>query len=354
MAHMIQNNMIAWKGQKPWHGLGFEVADNATGADMLKVAGLDWKVQTRALAMRNNVGEGLLTEPLTGFKAIVRSDNDQVFAIPTKRYQIVQNAQIVELFREYCEAGHAKMETVGGLRNGAVVWALAKLNGGSTATLAGGDELNGYILFSTSHDGSLATVGKATQIRVVCHNTLTAALHGGSDFKVKHTAKWTPERAAEAKKALRMALAQVQEMNHVAEQLSHVNIDRKGQIEFISRLAGGKCLLDQVIEDTTIQVGAGSLIDRAIASTHVTTSDDSDVLNRVGKAILDAILDSPGSDLASAKGTLWGAVNGVSYYTDHVAGRTQDTRLNNAWFGANNDLKRDAVNVAMEIAGLRK
>jgi hypothetical protein len=78
-----------------------------------------------------------------------------------------------------------------------------------------------------------------------------------------------------------------------------------------------------------------------------------DCLNRVGKAILEAIVDSPGSQMESAKNTLWGAVNGVSYYTDHIAGRTQDSRLNNAWFGQNEELKRSAMTVALEMAGAR-
>ena len=45
MAHMIENNMIAYRGEKPWHGLGFQVDENTTGIEMLKIAGLDWKVQ---------------------------------------------------------------------------------------------------------------------------------------------------------------------------------------------------------------------------------------------------------------------------------------------------------------------
>ena len=112
MAHMIENNMIAYKNETPWHGLGFRVDNNATGQEMLEVAGLNWLVQRRALAMRTTkVGDtSMLVEPLKEFKAIVRSDNDFVFAIPTARYQVVQNAQIVDLFREYCEAGHASME----------------------------------------------------------------------------------------------------------------------------------------------------------------------------------------------------------------------------------------------------
>src|ERR1700677_3463010 len=139
MSHQIENNMIAYKNETPWHGLGFQVADNATGEEMLKVAGMDWKVQRRSLAMRDAMGSNLITDTLQGFKAIVRSDNNFVFGIPTKKYNTVQNIEIVNLFKEYCEAGHATLDTVGALRNGAVVWALAKLNGGTKAELKGGD-----------------------------------------------------------------------------------------------------------------------------------------------------------------------------------------------------------------------
>jgi phage/plasmid-like protein (TIGR03299 family) len=351
MAHMIENNMIAYRGETPWHGLGFQVDENATGADMLRAAGLNWKVQRRSLAMKSTDGALVLTEELNGYKAIVRSDTNFVFGVPTKRYEVVQNEQIVDLFREYCEAGHAKMETVGALRNGAVVWALAKLNGGTAATLKGNDKMNGYILFSTSHDGTLSTVGKATSVRVVCHNTMNAALKGGVDFKVKHSAKWTEARADEAKAKLGMASEQIQQFHAAAEKLSNVNIDQQGRVEYISRLANGKCLLEQVVENSTPVVST-NMLDAAITATTHRYANPEDCLNRVGKAILEAIIDSPGSNMESAKNTLWGAVNGVSYYTDHVAGRTQDSRLSNAWFGQNDELKRSAMQVAIEMAGV--
>jgi len=64
MAHRIQNNMMTWKSEKPWHGLGVQVDENATGAEMLIAAKLNWTVQRRSLAMRGNDGTGLLTDPL--------------------------------------------------------------------------------------------------------------------------------------------------------------------------------------------------------------------------------------------------------------------------------------------------
>jgi phage/plasmid-like protein (TIGR03299 family) len=325
MAHMIENNMIAYKNETPWHGLGFRVDPNATGAEMLQAAGMAWRVNRRALAMRAMDGTTLLAEPLKDFKAIVRSDNDHVFCIPTAKYNVVQNEAIVELFREYCEAGHASMETIGGIRNGAVVWALAKLNGGSEATLKGGDKLTGYVLMSTSHDGSLSTTGKATQVRVVCQNTLSAALTGKADFRMKHSAKWTPEKADEAKASLGMAMQQIQKMNKVAETLSNVNIDHSDWLSFMGKLMGG--------EENVIDTKSASL-------------------TRMAADIQEATISSPGSNLESAKGTLWGAVNGITYYTDHQRGRTQDTRLASAWFGDSDLLKRTAVNVALEMAGV--
>ncbi len=174
MSHQIENNMLAYKGQMPWHGLGFNVDENATGEGMLRTAGLDWTVQRRAIAMRPRDGnrEIMLTSQLEDYRAIVRSDNDTVFQVASNRYKPVQNREIVDFFRDYCEAGHARMETVGALRNGAVVWALARLNGGSGTTLAGGDELRGYMLLATSNDGSMQTICQPTQTRVVCWNTL--------------------------------------------------------------------------------------------------------------------------------------------------------------------------------------
>lgn len=329
MAHMIENNIMAYKGQEPWHGLGFRVDENATGAEMLKTAGLDWTVQRRALAMRPGNGDKsiMLTSQLDEFRAIVRSDTDQVFQVASSRYAPVQNVETVEFFREFCEAGHARMETVGGLKGGAVVWALARLNGGSGATLTGGDELQGHLLLSTSHDGSLPTIAKPTQTRVVCWNTLQMAFgEHTSTFRMKHTRKFGEADKAEARRIMGMAVENVQATNEAAAQLAKVTIDHDGWMEFMSKLMGE------------------SLLDPKTAE-----------LSRTAQAIQDATYTSPGSNLASARGTLWGAVNGVTWYADHAArSRSDSNRLFSAWFGSNESLKNTALRTALEMAGVSR
>jgi phage/plasmid-like protein (TIGR03299 family) len=325
---MIENNMMAYKGAEPWHGLGFKVDENATGAEMLTVAGLDWKVQRRAIAMRPSNGDRsvMLTSQLDDFRAIVRSDNDTVFQIASSRYQPVQNEEIVEFFREYCEAGHATMETMGALRNGAAVWALARLNGGSTGNIGGVDELRGYMLLATSHDGSLRTIGKPTQVRVVCHNTLTAAIgeRSADTFSMKHTRKFGSADRDEAQRIMGMASKQVADLNALAGDLAKVTIDHDGWMEFMGKLLG-----DGLIDPKTAD------------------------LSKAAQAIQDATISSPGSALATARGTLWGAVNGVTWYADHAAkSRSDSNRMFSAWFGPNETLKNKAVSVAREMAAV--
>jgi phage/plasmid-like protein (TIGR03299 family) len=345
MSHMIENNMLAYKGERPWHGLGVAVDPKMTGKEMLEVAKLAWLVQRRHIAMKS-ADNKLLVAPLSNYRAIVRADTDRVFQVATDSYYPVQNAQIVDFFREFCEAGHAVMETVGGLRGGAIVWALAKLNGGTHVKIGGIDELEGYLLLATSHDGSVRTIGKACQNRVVCWNTLMAAFgEERPEFRMKHSRKWNEAAASEARSIMGMAVEQIQQTNEIAEQLSHATVDEKGRLEFVYRLIGGQKLLDQVVEYQSKPI-LEQVVDEM-------SFDPEKAMGRVGKAVLEAILDSPGSELATAKDTLWGCVNGVSYYTDHVRGRNQDNRVEASWFGTGADLKQEAMNVAVQMAGIQ-
>lgn len=320
--------MMAYTGAKPWHDLANVcLQSDATLEEWLVGAKLNWRVQRRALAMRDNEGNGLRSDTLKDYRAIVRSDNDQVFQVSSNRYQLVQNAEIVEMFREFCDAGHAMMETLGALNNGAVIWALAKMNGGSTVVLEDNDQLNGYIMLSTSHDGSLQTEGRGTQVRTVCGNTFDAARSAGkAPFKLKHSTKFTDEKKAECREMMSRELAHVIRANENAKLLSKVVIDEPAWLDFMSRLMGE----DKVLNPKTAE------------------------LTRIAQDIKDDTILSPGAQLASARGTLWGAVNGVTYYADHRRGRTADSRMMSAWFGNSNELKNSAVNVALDMAGITR
>ena len=51
-----------------------------------------------------------------------------------------------------------------------------------------------------------------------------------------------------------------------------------------------------------------------------------------------------------SEGTWWSALNAVTYYYDHKAGRERDTSLRSAWFGSRAAKKRQALTLAVEYA----
>lgn len=349
MSDQIYDNMIAWKDTAPWHNKGFKVDPESTGQEMLKVAKLDFPVVLRALAMDNGSGIWIPTG-LEKCAAVVRGDTGQVFQLASMGYKPVQNEEIVNFFQEYCQAGKATMDVVGGIGGGRIVWALAKLGKGANVNLGGVDKMKGYIVLATSHDGTLRTIGKATSIRVVCNNTLMAAIgeKAKAEFRMKHSRKWTPEVAAEAKKILGLALEQVQQLHEVAEKLSKVSIDDQGRLEFVHRLLNkGESVLEQIVNDAAPKSGADVL-----KAAMEQDEEKGDKLTRVGKAILEAMMHSPGADFVTAHNTMWGALNGFTYWADHSRGRTQDKRLERSLFDTDGQMKARAIDVAMQMSGV--
>lgn len=59
---------------------------------------------------------------------------------------------------------------------------------------------------------------------------------------------------------------------------------------------------------------------------------------------------APGQELITTKRTLWGAVNAVTYYTDHVRSGAEERRCA-AWFGAGSALKEKAWTKASALVG---
>lgn len=84
-----------------------------------------------------------------------------------------------------------------------------------------------------------------------------------------------------------------------------------------------------------------------VAKTQVAVAD---IVESKGFKSVMALFEGKGlgSNLASADGTAWGWVNAVTQYVDYAApARSQDNRLNSAWFGDGNDTKTAALESAL-------
>lgn len=149
----------------PWHGLGVRVEEALSSAEALEKSGLNWTV----------LQQPILTDtyhPIPGYKANVRDTDNKVLGIVTDRYQVVQNAEAFA-FTDALLGEGVKYETAGSLQDGKKIWILAKL---PEKYIMEGEQIEPYLVFSSSHDGSGAIKVAMTPIRVVCQNTLNIAL----------------------------------------------------------------------------------------------------------------------------------------------------------------------------------
>ena len=151
--------------EAPWHGLGIRVESALNSEDALEMSGLNWKVVQRPIMTSSY-------DPIPGYKANIRDTDNRVLGVVTDRYRVVQNAEAFA-FTDALLGEGVKYETAGSLQNGRKIWLLAKL---PDKYIIEGDQIEPYLVFSSSHDGSGSIKVAMTPIRVVCQNTLNIAL----------------------------------------------------------------------------------------------------------------------------------------------------------------------------------
>ena len=120
----------------------------------------------------------------SGSFGVVRTDTQALLGVVSKQYEIVQNDSLLrmaEFIREEVD-----MDCVIVLSDGAKVCFTATLRGAET-DIVPGDTVKRRIVGYLGHDGKTGCGAKFTNIRVVCQNTLTAALgESGAHSSITH------------------------------------------------------------------------------------------------------------------------------------------------------------------------
>ena len=330
MAHMIDMTTgqaaMAYVGETPWHGLGQALTPGASIDEWTRQAGLNYSVLESPVLYSSLASTELQSWP--NRKVLHRSDTGAPLAVVSDGYQTVQPAEIMDFFRKLADVGGFEMETAGALSDGRRVWALARV--GEAAPVVDGDLVKPYLLLGTSYDGTMATVAKFTAIRVVCNNTITAAVGGYSNgapikgesetdkgylksaVRVLHSEKFNPE-------SVRLQLGIVanawESFLVNSRQLATVSMNGEQADDFVAEL---------------LKPWHKSAIDITEARAFKRIRELFD-----GRAI--------GAGIPGVAGTRWAMLNAVTELVDHERGRSANTRMESAWFGTGAALKARAV-----------
>jgi phage/plasmid-like protein (TIGR03299 family) len=231
-------------------------------------------------------------------------------------WNVLQNHEAFEFFHDFVANGDMEMHTAGSLRDGQLVWALAKVNDGFE--LFKGDQVDSYLLFSNPHRYGWSIDVRFTPIRVVCNNTLTLSLNTASKnfVKVSHRRQFDGDMVKETLGVAKEKLIMYREM-----------------AEFLGgRRYTGPKLVEYFKTVFPVTGGPEKKKEMSISASKA----------------LDVVHTQPGANFA--EGSWWSAFNAVTYMIDHKLGRSQDNRLTSAWFGQGKKVKADALELAVQMA----
>ena len=304
---------MAFVGQTPWHKLGQELEEGASIEQWQVAAGMDWSIE-RSPVRFNAQGNDQI---YSGQSVLYRSDDNTPLSVVSNRYKPVQPKEVLGFFRDLVAENGFKIHTAGTLMGGKRMWALAET--GKFGEVCKGDGIGGFLLLSTSCDKTLATTARFTTVRVVCNNTLTAAVNRDVN---------------------QVSFSHIQQFDHVAvkAQLGNAVESFGSFMEMAKHLQKAKLSAQEAKDFVSFLVATS--VQLADEEYDVTT-------NRAYKKIL-ALFNEEAKGIELVGHTKWGMVNAVTEYYDHFnPTRSDDARLNSAWFGAGERAKNQALDLLL-------
>jgi phage/plasmid-like protein (TIGR03299 family) len=292
--------------EKAWHNLGTIVNEYPNSREALVFAGLNYTVEKRPLFTYDNENHAANEE--TGIKipeiivpdyyATVRTDNEAVLGVVGNDYEVVQNTDAFSFFDSIVGGADGIMyETAGALGKGEKIFITAKLPG--YIRVGKEDLTEKYLFLTTSHDGYGSITAAFTPIRIVCNNTLNAALRNHSNsIKIRHTAN-AKERLVQAHKLMGISDNLATEMETIFNHWTKVKITDKQVRKLIeSALIPNKEVLNRLQSGKLDEV--------------------STYYQNMCNSAFEYAMSNPTQLQETTEGTLYGAYNGVTGYFQNV------------------------------------
>ncbi len=323
--------------QKAWHGLGQIVSNYPTSKEAMKFAGLDYEVLKTPLYTNCKEitidEEGTLIDAtaieVPGFYATIRDDNQSVLGVVGKDYHVVQNRDAFSFFDSIVgDDSGILYETAGALGKGERIFITAKLP--DYIRVGGDDLIEKYLFLTTSHDGSGSITAAFTPIRIVCQNTLNAALKDMTNtIRIRHTAN-AKQRLEQAHRVMGISNTLSHQLQQVFNHWTKISITDKEVKRLIQMaLAPGKEVMKNLLEGNDEEL--------------------STCFENMTNSAFEYAMTSPSQLMETTKGTLFGAYNAVTGYFQNV--RTyndEEAKVKSLLLGGNGQLRgQQAFNLCM-------
>lgn len=340
----------------PWRGkMGIDVKDCTTSEEVIKKAGLDFNVSKCELyaqmpfaingdnSINETMGEfahdGEIYRPCPNGYATYRTDKNIPLGVVKSKYEVVQNRDAFNFIDNAIGEDKALFQYAGCFGYGHKVFITAKL---PISTTVGGDPIDNYLVFSTSHDGSGSIDVLFTPVRVWCLNMLNAGLEESTaHIRIRHT-KTAQERLDFGAEMLRTAIEYAKTSQLLYESLLTIKMTDDQVRDYIARLQLTKSEYEAVVEYNH-ENGIRKVFERdwlAMQKTNISTRKAN---------ILNTMFDYYKNGVAQEHiiGNAWGAYNAITGYYSNVKKQEGEKRMDNLVFGADRIAMSKALNNVM-------
>jgi phage/plasmid-like protein (TIGR03299 family) len=306
-------------GEKAWHGLGTYVNQAMTAEQAIELGGLNYEVEKKPVMVCDG-------KEIPDYYATVRTDTNDVLGLVTDSYEVIQNNEAFSFFDSIVERGEAIYQTAGALGKGEKIFITAKL---PEDILVHGEQIENYLLLTSGHDGKNAIQAGFTSTRVVCQNTLNAALRGLQNKVTIMHFKNAKSKLEAAARVMGIASKYVIGLNNAFNKMADVKITDEQLRKYVETILKPR---NETINKETLEA--------EYSTRFVNTVDD--VMN---------FAHGHHTQLTEAtKGTVWGAYNAISGYYNYIKEyKSQEQKMNDVCFKLGAKKIESAFDLALQL-----
>lgn len=307
--------------QKAWHKLGQVVTDYPTSTEAIQHAGLDYEVVKREVFTIAADDSMEKSNPIavSNYFATIRTDNDSVLGVVGKDYEVVQNRDAFSFFDAIVGGDGMLYETAGALGKGERIFITAKLP--AYIKIGKDDLIEQYLFLTTAHDGSGSIMAAFTPVRIVCANTLNAAMKNSSNaVRIKHTAN-AKERLEQAHRIMGLSNKLSIEMESIFNRWAKVNVSDSALRQLIEQaMAPNKETLSLLAAEQKEE----------LSTLFKNTCED----------VFTYAMEHETQQTETTRGTLFGVYNSVTgYYQNIRKWKTDEAKLKSILLGGTAQLR---------------
>ncbi|HXI01190.1 MAG TPA: DUF932 domain-containing protein [Sphingobacteriaceae bacterium] len=194
------------------------------------------------------------------------------------------------------------------------------------------DLIEKYLFLTTSHDGSGSITAAFTPVRIVCNNTLNAALNNMTNcIKIRHTQS-AQDKLRQAHTVMGISNSLSDELSQIFNHWTKVRITDKEVLKLIQKaMAPSKEVLQNVLAGKEDEYSA--------------------YFNNVCSDVCEYAFTSHAQQTVTTKGTLFGAYNAITGYFQNVKEyKNEESKLKTIQFGTGLNRTHTAFKLCQSFA----